>query len=69
MISEEPAELSAVDFRQIPILDLVALHNDSAEGIRPLPPTVMANICEVIRENIHTCGCDLTDLLIRLLGG
>ncbi|GII30162.1 hypothetical protein [Planotetraspora mira] len=69
MASEQHAELSAVDFRQMPIMDLVAIHDESTEGLRPLPPAVMDRICEVIREGIHFCGCDLTDIMIRLLGG
>ncbi|GII42219.1 hypothetical protein [Planotetraspora phitsanulokensis] len=69
MTSEEPAELSGIDFHQMPMLDLVALHDESAEGLHPLPQAVMDRICEVIREGIHFCGCDMTDLMIRLLGG
>ncbi|GII34387.1 hypothetical protein [Planotetraspora mira] len=69
MAAEGPAEFSGIDFHQVPILDLVALHDESAAGVHPLPPAAMDRICEVIRDAIHFCGCDLTDLMIRLLGG
>lgn len=53
-------EAATINFQRMPLKELIACHDDSAEDRQPLYPPVMAAACAVLRERLQhgTCGCE-----------